>query len=60
MKMSEIEKLRTSIRGIIMYHLNKEELEDAYIAVNDIFIKSEGYKRFQDKLQASNNGDKKA
>ena len=57
--MSEIRKLRTSIRGIIMY-LNKEEVEDAYIAVNDIFIKSEGYKRFQDKLQASNNGDKKA
>ncbi len=40
-------------------YLNKEEVEDAYIAVNDIFIKSEGYTRFQDKLQASNNGDKK-
>jgi len=50
--LNEMQKTRGWIQAAVMY-LNEKELSDAYDAVYDLFIKSEGYQRFQDKLQAS-------
>ena len=46
------QQMRRRIELILM-RLNKDEIDEAFIAVNDIFMKSEAYTVFQSELEAS-------
>lgn len=49
---SNMSKMRRRI-GLILMRLTKDEIDEAFIAVNDIFMKSEAYTVFQSELEAS-------
>ncbi len=48
------QQMRRRIQLILM-RLNKDEIDDAFIAVNNIFMKSPAYQVFQDQLETSRN-----